>query len=330
MRVLITGATGFIGQNLTRYLFSKGYNIRALCRSSSDISVLSEIPVQIYRGDVLDMSSVERALDACDYVFHLAGYARNWSKDRQVYFDVNVKGTKNVLESSQKMGIKKVIFVSTSMTLGPSKEYPIAELEKRGTDFFSDYERSKFYAEDAVDCYVRRGLPVVTVNPTRVFGPGLLTEGNSVTQMVLKYLKGRWRLSLADGSAIGNYAFIEDVIHGLWLTLERGKPGEKYILSGENLSLNAFFDSLAILSHKHFKMIHVSPWIIRVYAVCQVSLAKRLNSYPLITPDWVNVFCSDWAFSSNKAKSELGYTFTPFLDAMEKTINWLNQKYQLI
>lgn len=328
MKVLVTGATGFIGQNLTRYLFSKGYNIRAFCRSNSDISILSEIPVQIYRGDVLDMSSVERALDGCDYVFHLAGYAKNWSKDPQIYFDVNVKGTKNVLEASQKMDIKKVIFTSTSMTFGPSRESPIAEFKTRRIEFFCDYERSKFYAEDAVDCYVQRGLPVVIVNPTRVFGPGLLTEANSVTKMVMKYLKGKWRLTLADGSAIGNYVFIEDVVHGLWLALERGKPGEKYILSGENLSLNEFFDTLENLSHKHFKMIHVPSWIVRVYAGFLASLAGWFNSYPLITPDWVKVFCKDWAFSSNKAESELGYTFTPFQDALQKTINWLNKKYQ--
>ena len=328
MKVLVTGATGFIGQNLTQYLFSKGYNLRVFCRSNSDTSVLSKFPVQIYHGDVLDMPSVERALDGCDFVFHLAGFAKNWSKDRQIYYDVNVKGTKNVLEASQKMDVKKVIFISTSMTLGPSKESPKAESEKRKIDFFCDYERSKSYAEDVVVCYARKGLPVVIVNPTRVFGPGLLTEGNSVTKMVLKYLKGRWRFTLADGSAIGNYVFIEDVIHGLWLALQRGKSGEKYILSGENLSLNTFFDTLANLSHKHFKMIHVPPWIVQAYAGFQSSLAKRFNSYPLITPDWVKVFCRDWAFSSKKAKSELGYTATPFRDALQKTIIWLNKKYQ--
>jgi nucleoside-diphosphate-sugar epimerase len=330
MKVLVTGATGFIGLNLIQLLHSKGYSLRALCRPNSDTSALSGIPVHIYRGDILDISCVERALDGCDYVFHLAGYAKNWSKDRQIYFDVNVKGTKNVLEASQKMDIKKVIFISTAMTLGPSKESPIAEFNKRSIDFFCDYERSKFYAEDAVACYVRRGLPVVIVNPTRVFGPGLLTEGNSVTKMVLMYLKGKWRFTLADGSAIGNYAFIEDVVHGLWLALQRGQPGEKYILSGENLNMNTFFDTLANLSHKHFKMIHVPSWTVRIYAGFQASLARRFNSHPSITPDWVKVFSRDWAFSSNKAKRELGYTFTPFQDALQKTIDWLNKEYQPI
>jgi len=330
MNVLITGATGFIGQNLTRYLFFRDYNLRALCRFSSNFSVLSEIPIQIYQGDVRDMSSVEKALNGCDYVFHLAGCARNWSKDRQVYFDVNVKGTKNVLEAAQKMDIKKVIFISTSMTFGPSKDSPKNEFEKRESDFFCDYERSKFYAEDAVDSYIRRGLPVVIVNPTRVFGPGLLTEGNSVTKIVLMYLKGKWRLVPGDGSAIGNYVFIEDLVQGIWLALQNGKPGEKYILSGENLSMNTFFDTLAKLSHKNFKMIHLPLWIVQIYAGFQISLAKWLDYYPLITPDWVKVLSKDWTFCSNKAKRELGYTFTPFQDALLKTIKWLNKKYQLV
>ena len=186
MKVLVTGATGFIGQNLTRYLFSKGYNIRAFCRSNSDISILSEIPVQIYRGDVLDISSAERALDGCDYVFHLAGYAKNWSKDPQIYFDVNVKGTRNVLEASQKMDIKKVIFVShnvpynTKLDKITSKEAP---KQVRGKHFGSKLARrviNAYHPVLAVGGHIHESVGKQKLGKTLVLNPGSATEGKAM------------------------------------------------------------------------------------------------------------------------------------------------------
>lgn len=323
MKVLVTGATGFIGSNLVRFLSSQGHAVRALCRTTSDISVFSDNPVQTCWGDVLDLSSVERAIDGCDYVFHLAAYARNWAKNPLTFFEVNVTGTKNVLDASKKTQVKKVVVSSTSMTFGPSKGMPKKESDQRTVDFLCDYERTKFYAEELVTDFVQNGLPVIVVNPTRVFGPGLLTEGNSVTKMIQKYLQGKWRLILADGSAVGNYAFVEDVVRGLWLALQRGHPGEKYILGGENLNYNMFFELLAETSKKHYGMIHVPVWLAMAVSNVEALLAKWFGLYPLITPDWVRIFIADWAFSSEKAQKELGYKITPFREALQKTLVWL-------
>lgn len=323
MKVLVTGATGLIGSGLVRFLCSQRYAVRALCRTTSDISVFLDNPVQICWGDILDLPSVERAVSGCDYVFHLAGYARNWAKNPQTFFEVNVTGTKNVLDASKKTHVKKVVVTSTSMTFGPSKGTPKRESDQRSMDFFSDYERTKFYVEQLVADFVQIGLPVIIVNPTRVFGPGLLTEGNSVTKMIQLYLQGKWRLILADGSAVGNYAFIEDVVRGLWLALQQGHPGEKYILGGENLTYNEFFELLEEISHKHYRMIHVPLWLAMSVSSVENLLAKWFGLYPLITPDWVRVFTADWAFSSKKAQKELSYKITPFREALHKTLVWL-------
>lgn len=325
MKVLVTGATGFIGSWLTRYLSSKGCSVRALCRPTSNIAAFSNNTVQICWGNVLDFNSLKRAVDGCDYVLHLAAYAKNWAKDPRTFFEVNVTGTKNVLDASKQAHVKKVVVTSSCVTFGPSNGTPIKEADERTAGFFTEYERNKFYAEELVTDYVGEGLPVVIVNPTRVFGPGLLTEGNSVTTMTQLYLEGKWRLILGDGSGVGNYASVEDVVHGYWLALRRGRPGEKYILGGENLSYNEFFKVLANISQKRYRMIHVPLWTALAISNVEELRARWFNHYPLITPPWVKTFVADWAFSSEKAQRELGYTITPFRKALHKSVVWLNQ-----
>lgn len=326
MKLLVTGATGFIGSNLIKFLCSQTDSIRALCRPTSNISQLLDKPIQICWGDILDLSSVERAVDGCDYVFHLAGYASNWAKNPQKFYEVNTAGTKNVLIASKKTNVKKVVVTSTSMTFGPSEGEPQDEYGQRTEDFFCDYERSKFYTEQLAADFVQNGLSVVLVHPTRVFGPGLISEGNSVTKMVKLYLMGKWRLILADGTSVGNYAFVEDVVRGHWLALQRGHPGEKYILGGENLTYNMFFELLADISRRHYRMIHVPLWSALAFSNLEVFLAKSFGIYPLITPQWVRIFSADWDFSSEKAQTELGYKITPFREALRKTLVWINHK----
>ncbi len=325
MKVLVTGATGFIGRELTRFLSSQGYSIRALCRPKSDSAALSKDTVQVFRGDVLDSLSLKQAVLGCDYVLHLAAYAKNWSKDPRTSFEVNVTGTKNVLDASRKARVKKVVITSSCVTFGPSNGTPTKESDERTDGFFTKYERNKFDAEELVTDYVGEGLPVVIVNPTRVFGPGLLSEANSVTVMTQQYLKGKWRLILGDGSSVGNYASVEDVVRGHWLALRWGRPGEKYILGGENLSYNEFFDVLADISRKRYQMIRVPVWTALAISNVEELRARWFGHYPLITPPWVKTFVSDWAFSSEKARSELGYTVTPFREALHNTVIWLNQ-----
>lgn len=328
MNTLVTGATGFIGANLVRFLCAQGHDVRVLCRPTSNTTVFDNNSVHICRGDILDFPSVERAVKGCEYVFHLAGYAKNWAKRPETFLDVNVTGTTNVLEASRIADVRKVVFTSSCMTLGPSARIPTTESQARTADFFCEYERTKFYAEDAVAEYVQKGIPVVIVNPTRLFGPGLLTEGNFVTSMIRSYVHGRWRVNLSDGSAIGNYAFVEDVVRGHWLALQHGQPGGRYILGGENLSLNEFFAILADVSRKRYRMIHAPSWIVMASSTWQVLLARWFGIHPLFTPDWVRVMMHDWAFSSEKAKRELGLKITPFREGLRQTLEWLNNDNQ--
>lgn len=322
-KILVTGGTGFIGSRLIRFLCFQGYEVRVLCRPTSSKDELHNLPVKIITGDILDKHSLEQAVEGCDHVFHLAGYAKNWAKDPSIFYRVNVIGTKNVLQAAKKAGVKKVVVTSTCMTLGPSQGMPKEETDKRSGGYFCDYERTKCMAEELVKQFTQEGMPVVMVNPTRVYGPGPLTEGNSVTKMIALYLEGKWRLLLSGGRAKGNYVYVEDVVNGHWLALQKGKPGEKYLLSGENISLEDFFQDLAEAAHKYFQMVKVPKWLALTAAKIMASMAAGFGVHPLITPEWVRIFALDWAFSARKAETELGYKITPLRQGLQMTLDWL-------
>lgn len=323
MKFLITGATGFIGTELIHFLHKNNHRIRVFCRPTSNTDLFEHIPTEIAYGDISDYPSVEKAVLGCEYVIHLAGYAKNWAKDPKIFYDVNLYGLKNLLKAAQEAEIKKVILISTCMVFGPSKNNTINENNNPIEDYLCEYQRSKCEADQLGINANQDGLPVVVIHPTRVFGPGLLTEGNSVTIMIKKYLQGKWRFILSDGTAVGNYVFIDDVIQGIWKAFERGKPGEKYIIGGENLTYNDFYKIVGEISKCHRFMLHIPAWIAMIIAQIQLLVAIIFRKYPLITPKWIRIFLMNWAFSSDKAQKELGYTFTPFKQGIEKTIEWL-------
>jgi farnesol dehydrogenase len=326
MRILVTGATGFIGGQLVRHLARQGEAVRVLCRSGADLKPFNDLNLEICPGDILDAASVERAMAGCDRVFHLAAYARNWAKDANAFFAVNVGGLKNVLDAALKTAVKRVVFTSSGVTLGPSNGCVANESAARGPEFFTEYERSKIVAEENIRHYLQRGLEVVVVNPTRVFGPGLLSEANAMTKMIQLYLQGKWRLVLGDGRAMGNYAFVDDVVEGHILAMSHGKAGERYILGGENASFNNLFNIIADLCGRKYRLFHVPPALALAFSEIEKRRAQWFDHYPLITPDWVRTFLANWACSCAKAERELGYAITPLRQALATTIAWLKAR----
>jgi farnesol dehydrogenase len=326
MRILVTGATGFIGGQLAKLLVRRGEAVRVLYRPGANLKPFDDLNLEMCAGDVLDAASVERAMAGCDRVFHLAAYARNWAKDPNTFFAVNVGGLKNVLDTALKNRVKKVVFTSSVVTFGPSNGCVVNESAVRAPEFFTEYERSKFVAEESIRQYLQRGLAVVIVNPTRVFGPGLLCEANAITKMIQLYLQGKWRLVLGNGSEIGNYAFVNDVVAGHLLAMSHGKAGERYILGGENVSFNDLFNMIADLCGRSYRLFHVPPAFALAFSEVEKCRAQWFDHYPLITPDWVRTFLANWACSCAKAERELGYAITPLRQALATTIAWLKTR----
>jgi nucleoside-diphosphate-sugar epimerase len=189
--------------------------------------------------------------------------------------------------------------------------------------YYTEYEESKAVADRQALKQAAAGFPVVIVNPTRVYGPGKLTEGNSVSLMLEMYMRGKLPVLLNGGKDIGNYVFVNDLVSGHILAMEKGRIGEQYILGGENVSLKGLFALVDEITGRHHRQFNLPRGLAMTYASLEKKKAEWLGLYPQITPGWVETFLQDWAYSSTKAEQELGYRFTPLRDGIQRTIEWI-------
>jgi farnesol dehydrogenase len=336
-QLLVTGATGFIGTRLVQALVDRGHRVRALSRRPQPDRLpgfeggrdnpLVHPQVELVSGDVTDRGSLASATEGCRRVFHLAGYAKNWAKDAKTFFNVNLQGMRNVFDVAKQLGVERVVWTSTVVTFGPSPPGVIRdeEMPRITQECYTEYEESKLAAEREALRYAERGFPVVIVNPTRVFGPGHLTEGNGVSFLIDQYDRGRAPVLPNRGVNVGNYVFVEDVVRGLLLAMEKGRIGQRYVLGGENVSLRQFLETVDQVSGKrHFKipLYRAAPLL---FSWLQKKRAEWLGVYPVITPGWVRTFLDDWAYSSEKADRELGYQPTPLREGVRLTYQWLQR-----
>ncbi len=326
--VFVTGSTGFIGTKLVNELVRKGHTVHALTRGTSNKEGLSHERIKLVTGDITDRASLKRGMAGCSQVYHLAAYAKNWARSKQVFFDQNVDGMVNVFEAARESDIERVVFTSTIVTFGPTPPGVTGneDLPRITERYYTEYEESKAIAEQKALIYASKGFPVVVVNPTRVYGPGKLTEGNSVSLMIDMYDRGKVPVLLNGGGNIGNYVHVDDLVRGHILAMEKGTVGERYILGGENSSLKHLFAIVDEVSGKrHFQM-NLPPRIAYLYSGFERRKAEWLGMYPQITPGWVETFLQDWAYSCAKAERQLGYTITPFQEGIRMTYAWLMEQ----
>lgn len=324
MNIFVSGATGFIGTKLAIKLAEMGHLVHALYRNPDKLKSLQHPNIKPFKGDVLDVNSLSKAMEGCEQVYHIAAFTEVWAESEQLIYDLNVKATENVLELALKFKVKKMVFTSTAGVLGPSENFEfVYEYSKRTTDFFLEYERTKAIAEDKVKEFVKKGVNCVIVNPTRVYGPGLLSKSNSVTMMIKSYSEGKWRIIPGNGKSIGNYVFIDDVLKGHLLAMENGIPGERYILGGVNLSYLDFFKILSQLTGKKRLMIKLPLFMMLNVAHIMMLMSKLFGTKPLITPQLVRKFNFNWIVSSEKAIVDLGYLPLIFEEGAKLTMEWI-------
>jgi farnesol dehydrogenase len=323
MKIFISGATGFIGSSLALNLAQKGHTIHALYRSNAKSEILKHPNIKLFKGDILDMDSLNTAIKDCSYVFHAAAYTSIWTKDPSEIYHLNIDGAVNVIKASVNAGVKRIIVTSTAGIFGYSKDGTAVNETSKAEKFFIDYEHSKAILENYISLLSLTGIDIITLNPTRVFGPGLMCESNSVSKMIASWLKGRWRLIPGDGNQKGNYIFIEDVIEGHILAMEKGKAGEKYILGGENISYNEFFKQLSILTGENHTMLHIPLPVMLFAARVSTALAWIGTDKTFITPSLVRKFNHNFIVSSEKAMKDLGFKPAKLKEGFEKTIEWI-------
>ena len=323
-RYLVTGGTGFIGRRLVDKLVDQGHEVHVLSRDPAKKALFRSPQVHFFTGDITSPEALQRAMEGCHAVFHLAAYAKGWAPDDRPYETYNVTGTERVLQAARQQGVARVLFCSTAGVINPSSGTPATEETLRTLPFFTAYERTKAKAEEVVQQYVREGGDAVIVNPSRVFGPGPLVESNSVTRIIDLFRRGKWHIIPGDGRSYGNYVYVDDVAEGMLLARERGRCGERYILGGENLTYLDLFEALRQATGRR-------PWLLPLPLPLMLFLSRlMMGGYrlfrlrPLITPDWVKRYMYDWKLSTAKARSELGYHPLPFSEALQKTLSYLN------
>ena len=330
MKCFITGITGFIGSNLARELVTDGHEVHALVRNRQRSDLPNAPGIRYIVGDLGSRDVLREAMQGCSTAFHLAAFAKPWAKDPLHYHRINVEGTVNVFSAALEAGVKKVVFTSSAATMSPSPgKEPVDESGIRELPWFNLYESTKAEAEEKAREFCGRGLPVVTVNPTRVYGPGPLNASNSATKMILGYRSGRWRIIPGNGKKVGNYVYIDDVVHGHILAANYGRPGERYILGGENLTFDKFFAVVEEISGKHYRMFHLSLPLMTAAARVMEAQAPVTGIPPLITASFVKKYLSHWSLSSDKAIHELGYKVTSFREGVRRTLEWAHSQLRV-
>lgn len=320
MTTLITGATGFIGGHLVEDLIKRGEVVRALVRKTSDTSKLKALGVELAYGDITDKDSVSAALQDCQRLYQVAAVYEWWLPDRRWYYQVNVDGTKNVLAAALDAGVSKVVYTSTMETIGEAKGERKTETTPHRGYHLSDYARSKYLAEQEAIKFCQMGLPLVCVNPSAVYGPGDFKD-QALGAAIIDFLNGK--LPGQFGSYI-NFVYIDDVVRGHILAMEKGKIGERYILASDEDTLIKDFINLTTEISGVTKIPRELPaWLVRVMAFFLETISVlTTRKPPMLARDIVRAQLYGMRADNTKARTELGMTFTPLREGLARTIHW--------
>ncbi|CAI5473616.1 unnamed protein product [Closterium sp. Yama58-4] len=325
MRILVTGATGFLGTALVARLVELGHNVRVLVRRSSDVSDLPLAAERAY-GDVTDGASVLAAADGCEAAFHLAALVQAWWPDERAFERVNVGGLENMLQALRETeSLRRLVYVSSFFALGPTDGYiGDSDQEHKGRDFCTEYERTKWEAERVARRAVEsEGLDVVLVYPCVIYGPGRISASNLVVKMIADHFQGRLPGLLGSGTRLNNFVHVNDVVLGLLAALNRGKPGRRYILGGENASMLQLFQAVHRATGKPPPRLRLPLWLVAVLGWVSVLVAKLGGPIPIFTHQSVRAFNHDWAYSSEQAQQDLEYSPLSLDDGLGDTLTWM-------
>jgi farnesol dehydrogenase len=319
---LVTGATGFIGSYMVRALLRAEVPTRVLVRRPQRLDGELLRSVDLVKGDVRDAAAIARATQGVHTVLHLAACARAWSRDPKEFDDVNVRAVEQLLEAARRAAVKRLVHVSTVLTLPPYRPAPLPDSLQQPTP----YEETKLRADRIVASYAANGGDAVIVHPTRVYGPGPLNDANGVTRVVALYLAGRFRVRLADHDVLSNYVHVADVADGILRAARHGRSGAHYVLGGaENVSMRGFLDLIGTISGRRHRTAALPP--AAALAVARSALLwARLGGNTSITPGWVRVFLEDRRVEIGASRRDLGYEPRPLHNGLSQTISWLQTR----
>ncbi|MDZ7660360.1 SDR family oxidoreductase [Fodinibius sp.] len=317
----VTGGTGFIGINLVKQLVDQGWDVTALHRSTSDVSTLKQLPVNLAEGSITDLPSLQKAMpEDTDVVFHLAGDTNMWSQNNERQTDINVTGTKNMVQASIEKNIDTFIHTSSVSAWGKVKGSISEETPQQGNDSWVNYERTKWLSEREALKARDHDVKVVIMNPAMVVGPH---DANNW---------GRLFFVLRDddlpGVTRGNMsvAHVKEVAKAHISAVEQGEDGERYILGGQNCTFAEFVSTIAEVSGLSAQPKIIPAPILKLVAYLQAGTSYFTGNEPDLTPELAKLMTRNVVYSSDKAKRELGYSIPAVKKSVRDCYEWLEKE----
>ena len=324
MTTLVTGATGFLGSAIARELLKDGRTLKLLVRKNSDTRNIDDLDCEVAYGDLQDRDSLKSALTGCQTLYHTAAYYSLWSRDKKLIYDINVQGTRNILESALEMGIEKVVYTSTVGCIGLSEDgSPANENQPMNTaTLCNDYKLSKYEAEQVAHELFGRGLPVVLVNPSTPVGPRDI-KPTPTGQIILDFLNRKMPAYIDTGL---NLIDVVDCARGHILAEEKGRLGERYILGNKNMSLKEILLALETLTGLKAPRIKMPYWVAYAAGVaCEWASDNITHQPPSVPLAGVKMAKYFMYFDPSKAIRELGLPQNPVENALGQAVHWFKE-----
>jgi dihydroflavonol-4-reductase len=324
MLALVTGATGFLGTHVARALLANGAQLRLLLRSTSNTKNIDDLNADRVFGDLRDPASLARASSGCDTVFHVAADYRLWVRDPQEMYRSNVDGTRALLQAAHANNVRRIVYTSSVATMGFTSNGQSADENSPVslTNMIGPYKRSKFMAEQVAIEAARSGLDVIIVNPTTPIGERDI-KPTPTGRIVVDFLKKKFPAYVDTGLNLVDAAVCA---RGHIAALEKGRPGERYILGGENLTLKQILDKLAAITGLPSPTIKV-PYVLALATgvVDEIYTGRMRRREPRATIDAVRMGRKKMFVSSAKAERELAWKVVPVDDALRRAATWFRE-----
>ena len=321
MKTLVTGTTGFVGSALVRELINGGREVKVLTGPGADTRNIDGLNVEPVYGDLRNKDSLQAALRGCDVLYHTAAYYSLWDKDKKLIYDINVNGTRNILEAAQ--GLKKIVYTSTVGCVGLTAGKPANENTPLDPSLLcNDYKRSKYEAEKVALGFCQKGLPLVIVNPSTPVGPRDI-KPTPTGKIILDFLNRKMPAYLDTGL---NLIDVKDCARGHILAEKKGMIGERYILGNQNMSLHEILLALEKITGIKAPVIKI-PYSVAYAAgwVCEAISDYVTGKPPAVPLAGVKMAKHYMYFDSSKAIRDLGLPQNPVTSALTEAVNWFRE-----